>query len=141
MKGQECKLVIASAEGPVASLQKTTDFDVTLKGEILKEDYTGQEDPEYDSIGDGCDIKLTAHLPSKEAITFVEKIQAIRRRVGTEAEQVISIVVKFDFPDGTVLGFAQGVHFGDIPLNVKGRKAFVTIALTGSCSTMKFKRL
>lgn len=140
IKGQDCTLRLATADGPELSLIKVVSWEVTIKGEILKEEFTGETDPDYDSIADGVDISMEVQFTTRDALKFYDRVQAIRRREVDAAQKIIG-VAKYDFPDGRVLGIIPELHFGDLPIAVKGRKGFVSASLKASGPRIGFKYL
>lgn len=138
LKGLDCTLRFADPNGPVASLSKILSFNINVMGEIMEEQYVGEEYPDFDEISNGVELSVNFHHQSAEIFTFFKAIDDRRSR-RTSAEGKFSAIALWKFPQGrTIRGIVNDIYFGNLPMNVSGRKAYVATDLSGKAKKIKW---
>ncbi len=137
LKGLECTLRFTGPDGGEDSLVKIKDFEITAKGEILKEDYTGAVSPEFDSVDDGIELKFTVHHNDPEVLDFFVRVREKRMR-RADAAGKFSAVAILRWPSGrTRKILVPDIEFGDLPFKVGGRKTYTESGVSGNASNYK----
>jgi hypothetical protein len=136
LKGLDCRIAFAGPDGGEDSLTKFKDFEITFDGEILSEDYTGEEAPLFDDVSNGTKVKATVALNDPDVFDFMVRVEERRRR-RPGAVGKFSCVGNFRFPDGSIRRLiVVDLYFGPFPIGVRGRKEFVTTTIEASSSAM-----
>ncbi len=134
VKGQETQIIVTVDGEPDLLINNISDAEFGFDLERLQESYLGQGFDQFDEVFNGVPIKLTGHLQTAEAIRLADRIvqRAQRRAGGSIRIDVLSTLV---FPEGDFLAINnRDVKFGAIPVNVGGRKEYVSLALDGMAS-------
>lgn len=138
LKGQETKLAFSAPDGPTTTLAKITDFEVNILGEILEENYVGEDSPDFDDIANGCEVRCTVHLNDPDVFEFFQKIEDRRRRIADAAGKFSAVAI-FKFPSGrTRKGIVNDLFFGDLPVKLGSRKAYATTTLQGKAKRVRW---
>ncbi len=129
IKGLEVECVIVVDNVPESNTTAIKSFEITLKQDILTEEYLGEKSTRKDAIFKGLDGKMELHAENGEFLKLFKKItdKSTRRVPGIK----INIKATLNFPNGErPIILIQDVEFGDLPLAFGSRADYGTIALT-----------
>lgn len=139
LKGLECAIVFVGPDGPETSITKFPSFEINILGEILTEEYVDEDAPDFDDVSMGVEIKAKVHFNDPSVFKMIERIENRRRRIGSAVGK-FSTGGRFAFPDGGVRRIVvPNIFFGDFPIGVSGRKAYVGTDITAKAKRAFFK--
>lgn len=128
IKGQEVEVLIISDGRPQQALFDIRSFEITFQMEIKSEGYLGETSNRRDSIFNGVQGRMEAHVETQEFLRFfVDLINKARRR--TPGAQ-INIKATLNFPNGDRPRILiPNCEFGNLPLNFGSRSDYGSVSL------------
>lgn len=127
--GQDVSVIVnSSLFGVALEVTDIKSCEFNFDRETTSEGYIGQDTEKKDSFFNGISGKLTFHGMSSDVMSLLHRINnATKRRDATETFDIAGV---FAFPVGTTHQLSiPDVHFGQIPVNVGGRKDKVEFSI------------
>ncbi len=137
IRGQENFILITKNGQLEDRIDSITEFSYTVELDTLEENFLGETQPRFDSIGKGTSITIAGQLANEAFFELQDAIVAVaERRVGTNTQ--IDIGSSYVFPNGETVNLAfRNVFFGAIPVNTGSREDFVSWNLEGKCQRVE----
>lgn len=139
LRGQEVQIRLTQENVPIATVTAFKEFSHVFKGKVLEEGYLGETTMRYDDISDGQGGSFTVHAESQDVFIMFETIRARQRRQVSVQTTRFNATGRFSFPNGdTPKLFIKDMKFGEIPINVSGRDAFVGASIPYNSEDSRF---
>ena len=137
IKGQETVVGFTDPDGDVDELGDVRSMDIELDQEILEEHYLGKTTADFDDIYNGAGGNIELHISTVAWLQFTEKVQQRAQR-RTAAGGKFSITTSLQFGSGARARLTfEDVFWGPMPMNIGGRKEYITVKLTWKGGEMR----
>jgi hypothetical protein len=138
IRGQETQFRVTRNGVLETTLTAVKSFSIVFNMAQLTEGYAGETSDRHDDIYKGVTGNFLFHPESQDALTLADLIVQRAKRRTAQAAAIISVVSVLNFPNGNRprLSIAD-LKFGDIPLNMEGREAYVGMTMSWSADDYK----
>ena len=139
LRGQEVTIRLSRENAIEATITAFKDFTLTFKGRILEEGYLGETNLRYDDISDGVGGSFNVTAESQDLFILMEFIRARQERQIDVRTSRVNATGRFAFPNGDrPRMFVKDMKFGETPINIGGRDAYVASSFTFAAERCKF---
>jgi hypothetical protein len=137
IRGQENFILITKNGQLEDRIDSITEFEYTVELETQEENFLGETQPRFDSIGKGTSIRIAGQLANEEFFALQQAlVEVAERRTGTTTQ--IDIGSSYVFPNGETVNLAfRNVFFGAVPVTTGSREDFITWNLEGKCQRVE----
>lgn len=138
--GSETKLSFIGPDGPIFAINRIKSHDLEFLGEIIIEEYNGEDTPDYDEADMGIRVRLLFHPDDPAVFDLYEQIILRRKRQASPTGK-FSLASTYNFRDfGRRRVIVPNLFFGDLPLKSPGFKEFVNSELQMRARKAYFKK-
>ena len=139
LRGQEVTIRLSRENAIEATVTAFKDFTMAFRGRILEEGYLGETNLRYDDISDGVGGSFTVHAESQDLFVLMEFIRARQERQIDVRTSRVNATGRFSFPNGDrPRMFIKDMKFGETPVTIGGRDAYVSTGFTYNAERAKF---
>lgn len=137
IRGQENFILVVVNEVLVDRIDSITEFEYTVEMETQEENFLGESQPRFDSIGKGTSFRISGQMANDEFFSLQDSIVGVaERRAGTTTK--IDIGSSYVFPNGDIVNLSfRNCFFGPIPVTTGGREDFISWSLEGKCKRVE----
>jgi len=140
IKGSETNLSFVGPDGPIFAINRVKSHDTEFLGEILVEEYCGEDTPDYDEADMGVRARVLFH-PDDPAVFLLYEQIILRRKRQASPTGKFSLASTYNFPDfGRRRVIVPNLFFGDLPMKVGGFKEFVSSEIQMRARKAYFKK-
>lgn len=139
IKGSETKLSFTGPAGPIFAINRVKNHDIEFLGEILIEEYSGEDTPDYDEADMGVRVRFLFHPDDPATFELYKQIIERRKRQSSPTGK-FSVASSYIFPDfGRRRVIVPNLFFGNLPLKNPGFKEFVNSEIEARARKAYFK--
>lgn len=133
VRGQETEIRVIKDGVLYDTITKITKFNAEVQLEVVSQGFLGGTSDEKDEIFNGVKFGFEAQLDTPD--WFDMEAAIIKRAQRITPDVVFTIVSTLYFPSGkTRIIVIPDAKFGAIPLDIAGRKEYVTVKIDGEAT-------
>jgi len=139
IRGQEVQVRLTRNGVLERTLTAIKSLTFTAKFTILAEGFLGETTNRHDEIFTGVGIALEFEPESKDAWSLIDFIKTRASRRGDQSLFRVNLTFVGSFPNGDRPRITTpDLKFGDMPITIGSREAYVGQTLTAECDDFKY---
>lgn len=139
IRGQEVQIRLTRNGVLERTLTAIKSLIFTAKFNLLSEGFLGETTNRRDEIYQGCGVALEFAPESSDAWSLIDFVRTRASRRGDQAQFRINVAFVGNFPNGQRPRITiPDLKFGDMPISITGREAYVGQTLTAEADDFKY---